>query len=303
MALNTSRSTAQLARQALQSSTKSASPAILTRPLAAATPTTQQPRSFSSSSRLSQDNASAFSSTPSEQLPRWATTPRRMKAPFSPHITIDPSRSKWIVNESPQKLDDALNNLLGNGGDRLLPEELKWLAVTHKSFDQGRRGFNDRLAFLGKQIATMEAMQGILSSQFASPAAAAPAPSAHLTEGVIGEAVEDLANEGKGIPEDIYGDRREPFQHAALERTDELSSLQATDIFNLKKLQKLAVATGIAEVVRWKPRKPESLKASGIQPVLGGAIYAIIGAISLQHGGKVASRIMRERILRKIQPN
>ena len=36
---------------------------------------------------------------------------------------------------------------------------------------------------------------------------------------------------------------------------------------------------------------------------MGGAIYAIIGAISLQHGGKVASRIMRERILKKIKPN
>lgn len=36
---------------------------------------------------------------------------------------------------------------------------------------------------------------------------------------------------------------------------------------------------------------------------MGGAIYAIIGAISLQHGGKVASRVVRERILRKIKPN
>ena len=32
----------------------------------------------------------------------------------------------------------------------MLSEETKWLAVTHKSFDHGRRGFNDRLAFLGK---------------------------------------------------------------------------------------------------------------------------------------------------------
>lgn len=31
----------------------------------------------------------------------------------------------------------------------MLSDEVKWLAVTHKSFDQGRRGFNDRLAFLG----------------------------------------------------------------------------------------------------------------------------------------------------------
>ena len=31
----------------------------------------------------------------------------------------------------------------------MLTEETKWLAVTHKSFDHGRRGFNDRLAYLG----------------------------------------------------------------------------------------------------------------------------------------------------------
>jgi large subunit ribosomal protein L15 len=41
--------------------------------------------------------------------------------------------------------------MLGNGGDQVLSDELKWLAVTHKSFDQGRRGFNDRLAFLGTE--------------------------------------------------------------------------------------------------------------------------------------------------------
>jgi large subunit ribosomal protein L15 len=31
----------------------------------------------------------------------------------------------------------------------MLSEEVKWLAITHKSFDQGRRGFNDRLANMG----------------------------------------------------------------------------------------------------------------------------------------------------------
>lgn len=39
--------------------------------------------------------------------------------------------------------------MLGEDGDKMLSEEVKWLAVTHKSFDQGRRGFNDRLAFIG----------------------------------------------------------------------------------------------------------------------------------------------------------
>jgi large subunit ribosomal protein L15 len=34
----------------------------------------------------------------------------------------------------------------------VLGEETKWLAVTHKSFEQGARGFNDRLAFFGRSL-------------------------------------------------------------------------------------------------------------------------------------------------------
>lgn len=53
------------------------------------------------------------------------------------------------VNEDPKRLDDAYVRMLGPGGDKVLGDEVKWLAVTHKSFDHGRRGFNDRLAYLG----------------------------------------------------------------------------------------------------------------------------------------------------------
>jgi large subunit ribosomal protein L15 len=71
-----------------------------------------------------------------------------MKAPFHPRKK-DPRKAWTKVNEDPAKLDAMYIKLLGKGGDRVLPEEVKWLAVTHKSFDQGRRGFNDRLAFFG----------------------------------------------------------------------------------------------------------------------------------------------------------
>jgi large subunit ribosomal protein L15 len=57
--------------------------------------------------------------------------------------------NRFRVNEDPEKLDAIYNRILGDGGDKILTEEVKWLAVTHKSFDQGRRGYNDRLAFLG----------------------------------------------------------------------------------------------------------------------------------------------------------
>ena len=82
------------------------------------------------------------------ERPRWSYTPEQMKAPFNPR-TKDP-RKAWKANEDPEKLDAMYIKFLGKGGDKVLTEEIKWLAVTHKSFDQGRRGFNDRLAFFGE---------------------------------------------------------------------------------------------------------------------------------------------------------
>ena len=86
-----------------------------------------------------------------EQKPRWSYTPPMAKAPFS--LRIGSKRPEFPVNSDPKLLDQFYVTMLGNDGDKLLSEEVKWLAVTHKSFDQGRRGFNDRLAFLGKHKA------------------------------------------------------------------------------------------------------------------------------------------------------
>lgn len=43
--------------------------------------------------------------------------------------------------------------------------------------------------------------------------------------------------------------------------------------------------------------QPGNFEGSGIDVVLTQALYAIVGAISLQNGGEVANRIARERIL------
>ena len=251
MALNTSRSAAQLARQALQTAHAQPTAAALARPFLASS----APRSFSSTPSP-RDDAAALARAPAaaaaaeaSEMPRWAQTPKRMKAPFSPHITKDPARSVWRVNDSPEKLDMALSNLLGKSGDRLLPEEIKWLAVTHKSFDQGRRGMNDRLAFLGRQLVTVECVQAILSSQF-TVAESAP-------ESLAGETLEQAAAEARmarSIPQDVFKDRRAPFEPESLKKADKLSVLQPYNVLSARKLHKLAVETGIAEVVRWKPR-------------------------------------------------
>lgn len=81
------------------------------------------------------------------ERPRWSYTPERMKAPF-PAKPKNPEMA-WECNNDPQLLDQFYIRFLGRGGDTVLTDEIKWLAITHKSFDQGRRGFNDRLAFFG----------------------------------------------------------------------------------------------------------------------------------------------------------
>jgi large subunit ribosomal protein L15 len=82
-----------------------------------------------------------------KELPRWAQTPRGMSMPF--RIRPKAKNNEWKCNEDPKKLDAMYSRLLGPDEALMLTEEVKWLAVTHKSFDQGRRGFNDRLAYMG----------------------------------------------------------------------------------------------------------------------------------------------------------
>ncbi|KAI1450100.1 ribonuclease-III-like-domain-containing protein [Annulohypoxylon stygium] len=256
MSFTTSRSAARLARQAARAN-KSQSLA----PLA--------PSYCLASSSFS---TSATRPSQLEDRPRWSYTPEKMKAPFSPHITKDPLRSVWRVNEDPEKLDEVLNHILGRDGARMLPEELKWLAVTHKSFDQGRRGFNDRLAFLGRQICVLECTQYIVASS----------PSNKQYE-------------------DPFSHRREPFEDNVVRSVDNLSEKQPSDMLNPQKLAQFAFDTGLTTVVRWKPRLPENIKGSGFDPIMSGAVYAIIGAIALQQGGKIASRVVRDRILNKLR--
>jgi large subunit ribosomal protein L15 len=83
------------------------------------------------------------------ERPRWSYTPEQMKAPY--RWRIKNPAAQWKCNTDPEQLDQFYIKFLGRGGDQMLTEEVKWLAITHKSFDQGRRGFNDRLAFFGKE--------------------------------------------------------------------------------------------------------------------------------------------------------
>lgn len=83
-----------------------------------------------------------------EPTPRWKETPPAMKAPV--RLRAVPGKKEYVVNSDPLLLDHFYIRFLGPEGDKMLSEETKWQAVTHKSFDQGRRGFNDRLGYLGE---------------------------------------------------------------------------------------------------------------------------------------------------------
>ncbi|KAI9676378.1 MAG: hypothetical protein M1817_000535 [Caeruleum heppii] len=192
-----------------------------------------------------------------------------MQAPLSVRERKDP-RFSWTVNTDPTKLDRMYVRLLGRGGDAMLTEEVKWLCVTHKSFDHGRRGFNDRLAFLGRRIVMLHASLALVNAQNRTRAAS-------------------KARRGE--------DTTDPFAHPALEGLQGLTSETLLDLVHKRRIAPIASRGGLGEVMRWLPMRPDNLGGSGIESVLSEALFAIVGAVALQRGGEEAARITRERIL------
>ena len=143
----------------------------------------------------------------------------------------------------------------------------QWLAVTHKSFDHGRRGFNDRLAFLGKRIVDLQTSMTLLN--------APPAPG--------------LQPFGKDV-----------YKHPALEGLENVTTFAKQHVLARTQLAKLASSYGIDAVVRWKPKKSDNLQGSGVDTVLAHTIYSIVGALALQRGGEVAAQTVKERILQPL---
>ena len=181
--------------------------------------------------------------------PRWDTTPPRMMAPVrSKPPVLD---NDFVVNRDPQKLDMVYNRVLGRDGDKMLSEEVKWLAVTHKSFDHGRRGFNDRLAYLG-----MGGFPWIWDCRIF----------AHYSIS-IGRQIVGLQSSLALIHKstltdppparDEYG--REPFDHTALYGLRGLTSHTKWVTTERDRLAQLATRYGIDGVVRWKPKRVRSM--------------------------------------------
>ncbi|KHJ31144.1 putative rnase iii domain protein [Erysiphe necator] len=183
---------------------------------------------------------------------------------------LNPNK-KWECNSDPKRLDRFYVNFLGPGGDNLLSDEVKWLAITHKSFEQGARGFNDRLAFLGRRILNLQADLLLFSS-----------PS-----------IRQLEN-----PIEIESETRVPFQHPALIGLTNLIDSPLTNILSKEKLASFATNIGMRPIIRWYPRMVQDLDSSGIETVLATSLYAIVGALALEKGGEVSSDIAKNNILK-----
>ncbi|KAK5631110.1 hypothetical protein RRF57_006825 [Xylaria bambusicola] len=77
------------------------------------------------------------------------------------------------------------------------------------------------------------------------------------------EAMESIVtspSKSGSIIADPYAEQRQPFEDPALRSLDNLSENQPNDIFTPEKLTKLAIDTGLSEVVRWKPRMVRTLR-------------------------------------------
>lgn len=88
--------------------------------------------------------------------------------------------------------------------------------------------------------------------------------------------------------------------HPALKGLENVTAHAKYQTLIPERLASLAKTYDLHRVVRWQPRKTDNMRVSGEPAVMTHAMYAIIGAIALQKGGKVANNVARERILRPL---
>lgn len=215
-------------------------------------PQPQQQRWQTTSTSQQDDKASSFApQTTSRETPRWAQTPPAMKAP----VRARPKKPDWKpfpVNSDPRKLDLVYESFLGRTGPKMLGDETKWLAVTHKSFDHGRRGFNDRLSLLGKTDFLHARYEINTDDSVGRQIVELQTSLALLTAADISNQVQTNT--------DPYG--RQPFQHPATDHAEVLIGGGKDHFLNHMQLSGLASRYGLPGVVRWQPKDVSFLFSS-----------------------------------------
>lgn len=107
-----------------------------------------------------------------------------------------------------------------------------------------------------------------------------------------------------------------PYYHPATANVEVLNGERKAAYMHPLQMSSVAAAYGLPEVVRWQPKdvsstiykslpetnstQVDNLGASGCNMVYAQALFAIIGALSLEQGNLLTNRIVRERILERI---
>jgi large subunit ribosomal protein L15 len=90
------------------------------------------------------------------------------------------------------------------------------------------------------------------------------------------------------------------FSHPSLKGLENVTPSSKQEVLEKTRLAKLAATYKIPAAVRWKPRKSDNLAASGQDVVLAHTMYSMVGALVLRQGSEVATRVVRERIIRPL---
>lgn len=213
-----------------------------------------------------------------------------MTAPY--RIRPEPAGGPFKVNSDPRRLDEVYVRMLGPGGDKMLDDEVKWLAVTHKSFQHGARGFNDRLAYIGMPTEMVDFVGKVLM-QFTGRRIVNLQTSQAL---ISAPQEQEWPKDSNGIPKpDNYG--RKPYLHPALNGLQGLTQEAQDTVLSKARLSQIAERYGLDKVTRWKPMRADNLKRSGQEIVLATSLYAIVGAVAMEKGGEVANKVVQEKIL------
>ncbi|KAF2153363.1 hypothetical protein K461DRAFT_312759 [Myriangium duriaei CBS 260.36] len=238
--------------------------------LASLNSTTPTTRAFSTSLMHNQSASEPISRAPAA---RWESQP---PSATKPTIALGQGRMPFKLRHPSQPAfkviaDDAEGNaaldamyvrLLGRGGELLLPHDIKWLAITHKSFDHGWQGSNDRLAFLGKRVMDVQISLALLA-----------------------------------MPRTRHWGEDDVKEQSGLQGLENLTAVSKGRISERRRIAALARQVGISDVMRWKPRNVSDLQSSGVDTVLAHTLYSIIGALTLHRGGNTTVQLVKERLL------
>lgn len=128
-----------------------------------------------------------------------------------------------------------------------------WLCVTHKGFDHGRRGYNDRLAFFGLIQTPLEPIGTVANGKISTGRRIV---NLHRSLAIVSRSPTIPTH-----PRDVYG--RVPFQHPALDGVRNLLGIESKDSDEIEdprflggkqEIAHLADRYGLLRVIRWKPK-------------------------------------------------